>query len=169
MDNSDPVSVLRTLRLKVRSEGYAWLNAAAIEANQVFNYCNETSLKATTRTDKQRKLLSGFDLCKLTAGASPYFEKIGADTIQSICVHYAQKRQAARRLKLRWRVSHGPRRSLGWLPFKAASLKRKGVCLRFAGKCFRVFERQRLEEIQWQGGCFAQDAVGTGGCVSRSK
>jgi putative transposase len=46
------------------------------------------------------------------------------------------------------------------VPFKAASLKRKGVCLRFAGKCFRVFERQRLEEIQWQGGCFAQDAVG---------
>jgi putative transposase len=160
MDDSAPVSVLRTLRLKVRSEGYAWLNAAAVEANQVFNYCNETSLKAATRTDRKRKLLSGFDLCSLTAGASPYFEKIGADTIQSICNHYAQKRQAARRLKLRWRVSRGSRRSLGWVPFKAASLKRKGVCLRFAGKSFRVFERQRLEGIQWQGGCFAQDAVG---------
>jgi hypothetical protein len=141
MDDSAPVSVLRTLRLKVRSEGYAWLNAAAVEANQVFNYCNETSLKAATRTDRKRKLLSGFDLCSLTAGASPYFEKIGADTIQSICNHYAQKRQAARRLKLRWRVSRGSRRSLGWVPFKAASLKRKGVCLRFAGKSFRVFER----------------------------
>ena len=43
----------------------------------------------------------------LTSGASPYFDKIGADTIQSICTHYAQKRQAARRLKLRWRVSRG--------------------------------------------------------------
>jgi len=107
MDYSAPVSVLRTLRLKVRSEGYAWLNAAAVEANQVFNYCNETSLKAATRTDRKRKLLSGFDLCNLTAGASPYFEKIGADTIQSICVHCAQKRRAALRLKLRWRVSRG--------------------------------------------------------------
>jgi hypothetical protein len=39
--------------------------------------------------------MSGFDLCKLAAGASPYFDKIGSDTIQSICTHYAQKRQAA--------------------------------------------------------------------------
>jgi len=104
-----PRSFTRTLRLKVRRESYGWLNAAAVEVNEVFNYCNETSLKAATRTDSKRKWLSGFDLCKLTAGASPYFDRIGADTIQSICVHYAQKRQAARRLKLRWRVSRGPR------------------------------------------------------------
>jgi len=155
-----PLSFTRTLRLKVRREAYAWLNAAAMEVNEVFNYCNETSLKAATRTDIKRKWMSGFHLCSLTAGASQYFDKIGADTIQAICVHYAQKRQAARRLKLRWRVSRGARRSLGWVPFKAASLKRKGVCLRFAGKCFRVFETQRLEGVKWQGGCFAQDAVG---------
>jgi putative transposase len=155
-----PLSFTRTLRLKVRAEAYSWLNAAAVEVNEVFNYCNETSLRAATRTDSKRKWISGFDLCSLTAGASQYFDKIGADTIQSICVHYAQKRQAARRIKLRWRVSRGARRSLGWVPFKAASLKRKGVCLRFAGKCFRVFETERLEGIQWQGGCFAQDALG---------
>jgi hypothetical protein len=41
-----PVSVTRTLHLKVRPEAYAWLDSAAIEVNQVFNYCNETSLKA---------------------------------------------------------------------------------------------------------------------------
>ena len=69
-----PPCFTRTLRLKVRSQAYAWLNAAALEVNQVFNYCNETSLKA-------------------------------------------------------------------------ASLKRKGVCLRFAGKCVRVFERERLEGL----------------------
>jgi IS605 OrfB family transposase len=155
-----PLSFTRTLRLKVRREGYAWLNGAAIEVNEVFNYCNETSYKAATRTDTKRKYMSGFDLCNLTAGATQYFDRIGADTIQSICVHYAQKRRAAGRLKLRWRVSRGARRSLGWIPFKAASLKRKGVCLRFAGKCFRVFERERLDGITWQAGCFAQDAVG---------
>jgi len=154
-----PLSFTRTLRLKVRRETYEWLNAAAVEVNQVFNYCNETSFKAATRTDIKRKWMSGFDLCSLTAGASPYFDKIGADTIQSICVHYAQKRRAARRLKLRWRVSRGARRSLGWVPFKAASLKRRGICLRFAGKSFRVFERERLVGVKWQGGCFAQDAL----------
>jgi putative transposase len=155
-----PRSFMRTLRLKVRRETYGWLNAAAVEVNEVFNYCNETSLKAATRTDTKRKWMSGFDLCNLTSGAASYFEKIGSDTIQSICTHYAQKRQAAKRLKLRWRVSRGPKRSLGWIPFKAASIKRKGVCLRFAGKCFRVFEKERLEGVKWQGGCFAQDAVG---------
>ena len=155
-----PRSFMRTLRLKVRRETYGWFNAATVEVNEVFNYCNETSLKAATRTDTKRKWLSGFDLCDLTSGASPYFDKIGADTIQSICNHYVQKRQAARRLKLRWRVSRGPKRSVGWIPIKAANLKRKGACLRFAGKCFRVFEKERLEGVKWQSGCFAQDAVG---------
>ena len=155
-----PPLFTRALRLKVRSEAYAWLNAAAIEVNQVFNYCNETSLKAATRTDLKRKWLTGFDLCSLTAGATEYFDKIGADTIQSVCVHYAQKRQAAKKLKLKWRVSRGAQRSLGWIPFKAASLKRKGRGVRFAGKCIRVFERERLEGVKWQGGEFAEDAVG---------
>jgi IS605 OrfB family transposase len=155
-----PLLFTRTLRLKVRAEAHAWLNAAASEVNEVFNYCNETSYKAATRTDTKRKWMSGFDLCNLTAGATQYFDKIGADTIQSICTHYAQKRTAARRVKLHWRVSRGARRSLGWVPFKAANLKRRGVCLRFASKSFRVFERERLDGVKWQAGCFAQDAVG---------
>jgi hypothetical protein len=88
--------------------------------NQTFNYCNEASYAAATRTDRKRKWLTGFDLCTLTAGATEYFQRIGADTIQRVW-EYAQKRAGARRLKLRWRVSRGARRSLGWLPFKAAS------------------------------------------------
>ncbi|MEJ0008008.1 MAG: transposase [Steroidobacteraceae bacterium] len=155
-----PLSFMRTLRLKVRREAYGWLNSAAMEVNEIFNYCNETSLKAATRTDSKRKWMSGFDLCSLTSGAAPYFDKIGADTIPSICTHYAQKRQAAKRLKLRWRVSRGARRSLGWIPCKAEGLKRKGVCVRFAGRCFRVFEKERLEGVTGQRGCFAQDALG---------
>jgi hypothetical protein len=50
-----------------------------------------------------------------------------------------------------------PRR---WLRPCPLSLKRKGRSLRFAGKAFRVFERERLEDVQWRSGCFAQDAVG---------
>jgi putative transposase len=153
-------SFISTLRLKVRPESYPWLNAAAVEVNQVYNYCNEISYATATRTDRKRKWLSGYDLCSLTAGATEYFERIGADTIQCICVHYAQKRSAAKRLKLHWRVSRGARRTLGWIPFKRASLKRKGNALRFCGKTFRVFERESLDGVSWQQGCFAQDAVG---------
>ena len=160
MNDPNAASVTRTLRLKVRAESYGWLNAAAVEVNHVFNFCNETSLKAATRTDRLRKWMSGFDLCYLTAGATECYERIGADTIQSICTHYAQKRMAAKRLKLRWRVSRGSRRSLGWVPFKAASVKRKGNALRFAGKSFRVFDREYLGDLKWRDGCFAQDACG---------
>ena len=117
-------SFTRTLRLKVRPESYGWLSAVAVEVNCVYNYCNETALLAASRTDLKRKWLTGFDLCNLTSGSARYFERIGADTIQRICVEYAQKRSAAKRRRLRWRVSRGARRSLGWLPFKAASLQR---------------------------------------------
>ena len=153
-------SFTRTLKFKVRPQAYGWLNAAAIEVNQTYNFCNEASWLAATRTDLKRKWLTGFDLCGLTSGAARYFERIGADTIQRVCTEYAQKRIAARRRKLRWRVSRGARRSLGWVPFKAASLKRRGKALRLCGKTFRVFEAHRLEGIQWRQGCFAQDAVG---------
>jgi putative transposase len=151
----------RTLRLKVRSESYRWLNAAAREVNMVWNWCNATSIDAADRHRRAKaRFLSGFDLCNLSAGASPYFDHIGADTIQRVCCEYAVKRAAARRVKLRWRVSRGARRSLGWVPLKAASLKRNGACVRFCGKHFRVFERARLEKAKWRDGCFAQDAVG---------
>ena len=155
-----PRSVTRTMRLKVRSESYPWLQGAATEVNQVFNYCNEISICTARRTDRGRKWLSGFDLCNLTAGSSEYFEHIGADTIQRICTEYSAKRAAVRRAKLRWRVSGGARRALGWVPFKAANLKRQGRSVRFCGKSFRVFESERLERVKWKQGCFAEDAVG---------
>jgi putative transposase len=161
---NDPVqaaSVTRTLRLKVRVESYGWLNKAAVEVNQVFNWANATSIDAADRNRRANaKFLSGFDLCNLSAGASEFFEHIGSATIQRVCTEYAVKRRAARKVRLRWRVSRGARRSLGWVPFKAASLKRKGVSVRFCGKSFRVFERERLEGVKWRDGCFAQDAVG---------
>jgi hypothetical protein len=64
------LSLTRTLRMKVRRESYAWLNAAAVEVNEVYNYCNETSYNAARRTDIKRKWLTGFDLCALATGAS---------------------------------------------------------------------------------------------------
>jgi IS605 OrfB family transposase len=155
-----PQSVTRTWRLKVRKESYSWLNAAATEVTQVFNFCNEASFDAARRTDRKRKWLTGFDLCNLTAGATKYFEHIGAHTIQRVCAEYAQKRLTARRMKLKWRVSSGSRRSLGWIPFKAGSLKRKGRSVRFCGKTFRLFEAERLNGVSWKQGCFAQDALG---------
>jgi hypothetical protein len=35
-----------TLRLKVKAEGYAWLNSAAIGLNQVWNYANAATRRS---------------------------------------------------------------------------------------------------------------------------
>jgi putative transposase len=157
-----PISnVIRTLRLKVRPEAYPWLKAAAVEVNQVWNYCNETSFKAARPFAGRPRWLSGFDLCNLSSGATEHFDQIGADTIQRICMEFASKRRQFKKPKLRWRVSRGAKRSLGWIPFKAANLRRKGKHLRFWGKTIRLFERERFEAVsRWRDGCFAEDAVG---------
>ena len=81
---------MRTLRLKVKAESYPWLAAAAVEVNQVFNWANATSIDAADRNRRANaRFLSGFDLCNLSAGATEYFEHIGADTIQRMCTEYA--------------------------------------------------------------------------------
>jgi putative transposase len=151
---------VRTLRLKVKPESYSWLNAAAIEVNQVWNYGNEISARAARPFCGPPRWLSGYDLDKLTAGACECFEHIGSDTIQRVNAEFATRRSQFKKLKLRWRISRGPRRSLGWVPFKAVQLKRKGRSLRFSGKSIRVFERYLLEGVSWKSGCFAQDSVG---------
>jgi len=68
----------------VKAEGYAWLNKAAIEVNDVWNYANATSYRAARPFAGPSKWLSAFDLNNLTAGATKHFERIGAGTIQRI-------------------------------------------------------------------------------------
>jgi len=150
----------RSIRLKVKSESHAWLNAAAGEVNFVWNWANETSIRAATRTDKMRKWLSGYELNSLSAGASQYFDRINSDTIQLVGCELAKERRRTKKLRMQWRSNGGARKSLGWIPFKALTLKRHGNALRYAGKTFRVFEIHRLDGVKWQQGCFAQDAVG---------
>jgi len=85
MTNPAPIEVgtcVRTVRLKVKREAYSWLNSAAIEVNQVFNWANATSYKAARPFVGPPKWLTAFDLDKLTAGATKCFERIGSDTIQ---------------------------------------------------------------------------------------
>ena len=157
---AETTQCIRTLRLKVKSEAYPWLKAAIVEVNQVWNWANATSYKAALPFAGPGKWLSEFDLNNLASGASKYFEYIGSETIQRVNAELVTRRQQSRKAKLRWRVSAGPKRSLGWIPFKSAQLKRKRKTLRFAGKAIRVFEMHLLEGVTWKSGCFAQDSVG---------
>jgi putative transposase-like DNA-binding protein len=108
------VSVMRTLRLKVKPEAVAWLNAAASEVNAVWNRANEVSVRAARPFAGKPKWLSGFELNNLSAGATRYFERIGADTIQRVNGEYAAKCRAASgwgmlRQMLRYKGEHAGR------------------------------------------------------------
>ncbi len=149
-----------TLHLKVRSEAWAWLDQAAREVNAVWNWANATSARAARPFTGKAKWLTGFDLNNLSAGATKCFDRIGADTIQRINGEYASKRRQFKRAKLRWRISTGAKRSLGWVPFKAASLKCTGGGVTFCKKSLRVFEAERLEGVKFGDGSFAQNALG---------
>jgi hypothetical protein len=71
MDRPASGIAMRTLRLKVKAESYPWLAAAALEVNQVFNWANATSIDAADRNRRAKaRFLSGFELCRLSAGAT---------------------------------------------------------------------------------------------------
>ncbi len=144
----------KTIHLKVKPESHHWLNIAAREVNDVWNYCKGTP-------DKDDKWNSSFDLCYATAGiAKTFMHKINASCVQMVCTHYAQKRRQFKK-HLRGRTDSGHRPSLGWVPFKANSLKLNGNAVRFAGKTFRVFDFRRLLEYGTRkSGSFSQDSLG---------
>lgn len=154
--------MFKSLRLKVRPGSESWLNEAAMEVNTVWNFCNQATLDASDRNRRTHtaKFLSGFDLSYLTAGATYEMKKIGAGTIGRVGNEYADKRRAAKKTKLSWRKSLGDSRSIGWIPFRADNLRRTEAGVRFGGKRFRLFERERLDGMQWRDGCFAEDACG---------
>lgn len=154
---------MKTLQLKLRPGSEAWLNEAAIEVNQVWNWANEVSAKAARPFYGPGKWLSGFDLINLSSGATKQFECIGSNTISTICQEYAVRRRQFKRTKLRWRVSAGARRSLGWVPFRDRQCRVKADAIVFAGQRFRVYDSYGLDKYNpddLRAGSFSQNALG---------
>lgn len=143
-----------TYQYKIK-KGKSFLNLTASKVNKVFNYCNETSF-LVIRRDGQ--LLSGYDLQKLTTGANKTL-KLNAQAIQMVCEEYALRRRQFKKRKLNWRVSRGPRRSLGWIPFKSAGVKVDGDAVTFMGKTLRFFKSRELGG-RVLSGSFSEDSLG---------
>ena len=75
-EQADLVVSTLTVQCKVRAPAWAWLDQAAREVNQVWNFCNATSFKAAHgRYGGRKRWLSGFDMSKLLAGVGDCFEK----------------------------------------------------------------------------------------------
>jgi putative transposase len=110
----------RVLRFRLKDKHAKLLRELAREVNFVWNYCAELSQKVRQR---EGRFLSGYDFHPFTKGAGKAGLHLHSQTIQAIGDEYATRRKKARKVKLRWRVSGGTRRSLGWIPFKASALR----------------------------------------------
>jgi len=127
----------------------------AVAVNQVWNYCG--GIQNDSRR-LNRRWPSGFDLIKLTSGSS---KELGlhSDTVQAVCKQFAISRDKAKR-KPRWRVSRGPKRSLGWVPFQCdRPLKIDGDTVTFLGQTYRLWLSRPIP-ADIRSGSFSEDATG---------
>lgn len=150
----------KTLKLRVKDKHASVLGRMACEVNQVWNYCNEISLKAI---QDKHKWLSGFDLCKLVAGYTKCEGiTIQAQTAQEVCKEYAVRRKQSKKRKLNWRVSDqkSPRRSLGWVPFTNQQIAYKAGQIAIFGQRFSLWDSYGLGGYDLRAGSFNQDARG---------
>lgn len=151
---------MKTLQLKLRPGSEDWLNAAAIEVNQCWNFYNEVSAKAARPFYGKLKFLSGYELQNLASGASAYFDHIKSATINMVAHEYARKRRQFKKSRLAWRVSSGSSRSLGWVPFRDGVMKFDAGALAFRCRRFRVYDSYGLDKYEIRSGSFSQNALG---------
>jgi len=150
-------AMTRVLRLRIKDKHAGLLLAQAREVNQVWNYCQETSLKILSR---ERRFCTGYDLDQLTAGATKEGLSLHSQTLQAVSAEYCARRRQFKKAKLRWRVSHGPRRSLGWIPVKASALRYRGGLVHYQGKAIGLWDSFGLADYTLRGGSFSEDARG---------
>ncbi len=153
----EPTHTTRVLRLRLKDKHAPTLRAMARDVNFVWNYCNELSAKLFER---ERRFIGGFELQKYLNGASKEGLLVGSAVFQEVADEYAKKRRTAKRVKLRWRVSRGARRSLGWIPFKARSLSYRAGQVSFQGLKLSLWDSYGLADYELGAGNISEDARG---------
>lgn len=158
------MELIRTLKLRLKDKHVAWLRSLAREVNQVFNFCNEVSMKASRPYVGKPKWLSGYDLQKLVAGATKGEDgfSIPSQTLQQVCEEYATRRRQFKKHRLNWRVSNpkSSKYSLGWLPFKKGAIAYRNGQIRYAGKMLSLWDSYGLSHYELRSGSFNEDSSG---------
>jgi putative transposase len=127
----------RVLRLRLKDKHAPALRDLARDVNFVWNYANDLSFKVWQR---ERRFMGEYDIDKYTAGATREGLNLHSTTVQAISKEFVTRRKQFKKVKLRWRVSGGARRSLGWIPFKASALRyRNGQVL------FSTLDKRKAE------------------------
>jgi putative transposase len=145
------------LRLRLKDKHAPALCKMARAVNLVWNFSNDLSFRMFER---ERKFASGFELEKFFNGASQEGLGIGSAVFQEVAREFVQKRKAAKKVKLKWRASGGPRRSLGWVPFKDRSLVYKAGQVVFQGIRLSLWDSYGLSGYDLGSGSLSEDARG---------
>jgi transposase len=127
----------------------------ARSVNLIWNYCNATSFKAIR---DYGKWVTGTEMDALIAGASKLLG-LHSQTVQAVSQEFILKRRQFKKRKLRWRVSKGSRKSLGWIPWKASGIKILDNTVRFSNHTFKFWKSRELP-ANAKCGSFTQDALG---------
>ncbi|HRY01583.1 MAG TPA: transposase [Beijerinckiaceae bacterium] len=152
-----PGTVFVTYSYRVKDAGSGKrLQALATSVNQVWNFINEVSMKSARRGQRHwapKKLLRD-----LTKGAGKMIG-LPSQVVQEVIDQYVVSRREHGRAKLRWRVSFGTRRTLGWIPFTNQDIALVADMALLRGQKFRIW-RHRDCEGRIKSGNFSQDARG---------
>ena len=133
------------------------LSEMACAVNFVWNYCNDLSLQMLRR---ENRFIGTHELQSYLNGASREGLAVGSAVFQQVAEEYVTRRHQHRRAKLRWRVSRGTRRSLGWIPFKARAVRYANGQIFFQGRWLSLWDSFGLSSYELRAGCFAEDTRG---------
>ena len=158
-------TILKTLKVRIRDKHAPLLKQWAFECNQVWNEANaitaEYSYIAVPEVGYLRNNFTAFDLAKSQAA----FKKsrgftIHSQTVQEVTEYHAKARKQFKTDKLRWRVSGGSRRSLGWIPFKSGAAVWKNGQVYHNKHYFKVWDSYGLSSYKFRSGSFSEDSRG---------
>lgn len=155
----------KTLSVRVKDKHAKVLRQMAFEVNQVFNLANELTMKASRNYSehgpKAPVWLSAYDVQKpVLAERKARKLSIPSHTAQEVCAAHGKARKQFKKAKLRWRISSGSKRSLGWVPFKTGSAKWVNGQVKFAGYYFCVWDSYGLAGYAFRSGSFSEDSRG---------
>ena len=154
--------MILTYKYRLINASYARrLRRHTYSLNQTWNYCVATQKRierAWKESSPKQPWPSEFDLNKMTAGTSRELDT-HAGSIHEISRFFVTSRDKNKRAP-RFRKSFGPKRSLGWVPFRASDRKISGNSIRFAGKTYRWFKDSRELPVIIKGGAFVEDSLG---------
>lgn len=143
-----------TYRYRIKdAANRAWLKRRATAVNVVWNWCNDVQKHALRHN---KKWPSAFDLNNLSAGSS---KELGlhAQTVQAVCEQYVGSRREKKLRSLRYRG----KKSLGWIPFKAAGVRVADGEVTFLGRKMRFWQSRDLPSgAEIRTGSFAANAEG---------